>query len=84
MERNNSPDRHRGHVVNDSYPEKINKNEIVPVSYESFVSGIVNRGMDSFVANGPHITVDTTDFDKVKIEDLEEEIRHYIEEKSYG
>ena len=30
--------------------------------------------MDSFVANGPHIVVDTTDFDKMNREDLLKEI----------
>ena len=30
--------------------------------------------MDSFTANGPHILVDTTDFDKVKIDALMKKI----------
>ena len=68
VERNNSPDRHRGHVVNDGYPEKNPGGPVCPVPYEDFVKGITDRGMDRFAANGPHITVDTTDFEKVRIE----------------
>ena len=74
LERNASPDRHRGHVVNDSYPESKTNSTGKTISYDNFVSGIINRGMDSFVANGPHIVVDTTDFDKINREDLLKEI----------
>ena len=70
LERNRSPQRHRGHVVNDCYPGKEEENNVVPVSYENFVSGIVNRGMDHFTANGPQIILDTTDFSKVDADGL--------------
>lgn len=83
-ERNSSPDRHRGHVVNDCYPEKTPNKDINPISYENFVSGIIDRGMDSFEANGPHIVVDTTDFNDLHIETLIEEINSYREEILYG
>lgn len=83
-ERNSSPDRHRGHVVNDCYPEKTQNKDINPISYENFVSGIIDRGMDSFEANGPHIVVDTTDFNDLHIETLIEEINSYREEILYG
>lgn len=83
LKRNDSPDRHRGHVVNDCYPEKIQNNFVAPIPYESFVNGIMNRGMDKFVANGPHIILDTTDFARIdkekllqKIADCREEIMH--------
>lgn len=65
LERNDSPDRHRGHVVNDCYPEIKNNNMISQISYEDFVNGITAREMDRFAANGPHIILDTTDFNKV-------------------
>lgn len=74
VERNNSPDRHRGHVVNDCYPEKTLNRSVKPIAYEDFVNGIIHRGMDSFVANGPQIVMDTTDFHKVHIETLIKEI----------
>lgn len=70
LERNESPERHRGHVVNDCYPEKETNSTAAPVSYEGFVAGITNRGMDRFVANGPHIVVDTTDFSNMNREAL--------------
>ena len=83
-ERNNSPDRHRGHVVNDRYPEKTPNRDVKPISYENFVSGIIDRGMDSFVANGPHIVMDTTDFNKIHIETLIKKINSYRKEILYG
>lgn len=70
LERNDSPERHRGHVVNDRYPELERNNSMQPILYENFVSGIVNRGMDKFVANGPHIIMDTTDFSRIDYDDL--------------
>lgn len=53
-------------------------------SYENFVSGIIDRGMDSFVANGPHIVMDTTDFNKIHIETLIKKINSYREEILHG
>lgn len=79
LERNNSPDRHRGHIVNDCYPEKEQNNHGASISYESFVSGITDRGMDSFAANGPHIILDTTDLEKLDKEALVREIINCIE-----
>lgn len=70
LERNESPKRHRGHVVNDCYPEKERKKEPEPIPYKRFVEGITMRGMDSFTANGPRIVLDTTDFDTVDMEEL--------------
>lgn len=45
LERNDSLERHRGHVVNDCYPEKTKKNPVSQIPYENFVDGIVNRGL---------------------------------------
>lgn len=73
LERNASPDRHRGHVVNDCYPEK-EPGPAPPIPYESFVEGIARRGMDRFLANGPRIVLDTTDFSRIDWEALIERI----------
>ncbi len=74
VERNASIDRHRGHVVNDRYPETIAGRTIAPIPYGRFVAGIQNRGMDSFVSNGPHIVVDTTNFQNVDFKGILREI----------
>lgn len=65
--RDRSPDRHRGHVVNDRYPELEGQPIENPtaLSLEGYLSGIEKRGYDRFAANGPVITVDTTDFSHV-------------------
>jgi len=84
LARNESPDRHRGHVVNDCYPEKEGKSCPAPVlSYENFCEGIRERGMDSFCADGPRIVVDTTDFSLVDREAILEEIIEYGKEFSH-
>lgn len=79
LERNDSPERHRGHVVNDCYPEKKTNGKAEVISYEGFVNGITDRGMDRFAANGPHIVVDTTDFSKIDQESLVKKLMDFIE-----
>lgn len=87
LKRESSPDRHRGHVVNDCYPERKEKepetSRSKTISYESFVRGIEQRGFDAFCADGRQIKVDTTDFSKINMEELflqiaawKEELRH--------
>lgn len=78
--RNMDRDRHRGHVVNDCYPEAVPGRRIEPIPYESFLAGIKNRGMDAFIGNGPHIVVDTSDFANVDFTSLIKEIQRCQEE----
>ena len=84
LERENSPDRHRGHVVNDCYPEKKENNlknlKAKTISYENFVSGIEQRGFDAFCVDGRQIKVDTTDFSKINMEELFSQIEAWKEE----
>ncbi len=83
-ERESSPDRHRGHVVNDCYPEKKENNLKTPkaktISYENFVRGIEQRGFDAFCVDGRQIKVDTTDFSKINMEELFSQITAWKEE----
>lgn len=111
IERNNSPDRHKGHIVNDYYqkPEiKLETNlkakanpvtnlktkpeaspetnskanpeiNIQPVlTQEEFIRGITERGMVEFQLPGPVMEIDTTDFSKVDLRDVTEELRNII------
>ncbi len=84
LERESSPDRHRGHVVNDCYPEKKENNLKTPkaktISYENFVRGIAQRGFDAFCVDGRQIKVDTTDFSKINMEELFSQIAAWKEE----
>lgn len=75
LARNQSSERHRGHVVNDRYPEDGRIAAPPQIPCEAFVAGIKARGMDTFTANGPHITVDTTDFQAVDKPALVRQIR---------
>ena len=78
--RNNSQERHRGHVVNDCYPEReADKGKIVPaIPFENYVEAFVGRGMDSFVGNGPQIKVDTTNLENIDIVKIAEQIKQSI------
>lgn len=82
LERENSPDRHRGHVVNDCYPEKKENHLKTPktISYENFVCGIEKRGFDVFCVDGRQIKVDTTEFSKINMEELFSQIETWKEE----
>lgn len=66
LERDRSPERHGGHVVNTCYPERPGQAESRrPISFEQFVEGFTRRGMAGFDVGGPRIVVDVTDFEKV-------------------
>lgn len=84
LERENSPDRHRGHVVNDCYPEKkkcaLGRQKEASVTYEGFVHGIGQRGFDAFSVGDGQIKVDTTDFSKIDMEKLLSQIVAWKEE----
>lgn len=83
LERNASPDRHRGHVVNDCYPEKnersIEELKSTFIRYENYLYGIEHRGFDAFKVNGEQIRVDVTDFSKVDMPSLLEKIVRWCE-----
>ena len=81
LERNRSPDRHRGHVANDRYPEGERAAPAKDLSFEDFAGGIAARGMDSFSVRGPRITVDTTDFARVDRLAVLENIRGLLREQ---
>lgn len=86
LERESSPDRHRGHVVNDCYPEKKGNGPEGPkaasISYENYVRGIEQRGFEGFCVAGRQIKVDTTDFSKIDMEELLTQIAAWKEEVS--
>lgn len=83
LERDSSPDRHRGHVVNDCYPEKKENTpktlKAKTKSYDDFVRGIEQRGFDAFCVDGRRIIVDTTDFSKIDMEELFSQIAAWKE-----
>ena len=83
-ERNKSLDRHLGHVFNDHYPHEPLCAPAPVISLEQYVEGITSRGMDSFTANGPRITVDTTDVARVDLAALAQQVRAYIAEIENG
>lgn len=59
LARDQSPERHRGHVVNTCYPET-SPSPYVPLSFEAFAAGMDARGYRRFDVGGPRMTVDTT------------------------
>lgn len=84
LDRESSPDRHRGHVVNDCYPEKTANNagepKSTPLSFEDYVQGIEQRGYDVFCVDGRQIKVDTTDFSRIDMEKLFSQVAAWRED----
>ena len=82
--RNGSPDRHPGHVFNDHYPHEPLGAPAPVISLEQYVESIRTRGMDSFTANGPRITVDTTELSRVDLAELAAQVRACIAQIEHG
>ena len=74
LERDLSPERHRGHVVNDCYPEKKKRSpeelRAASIPYETFIHSIEKRGFDAFFVGDKRIKVDTTDFSKIDMDKI--------------
>ena len=83
-ERDLSPGRHRGHVVNDCYPEKKKRSpeelRATSISYENYIHSIQKRGFDAFCVDGRRIEVDTTDFSSIDMERLFLQIAEWKED----
>ena len=80
--RDQSPDRHRGHVVNDCYPEKPGSAATHrTMSYEAFAASMLGRGMDRLPWDGPCLRVDTTYFEKVDREDVLQSVKALMAEQ---
>lgn len=76
LQRDASPARHRGHVVNTCYPEPPGSPPpYVPVGFEQFVEGFRSRGMADFDIGGPRVTVDVTDFSTVDAHAIAQRVR---------
>ncbi|MBQ8201506.1 MAG: AAA family ATPase [Clostridia bacterium] len=76
--RDQSPLRHRGHVVNNCYPEKEPRTAVVPLPFEGFAAAMAARGFDRFDIGGPTLRVDTTDWSQVELADIIAWVRDQI------
>ena len=65
--RNQSPMRHRGHVVNTCYPEKEPRADVAPPPFERFAAAMAARGFDRFDIGEPTLRVDCTDWAQVDV-----------------
>ncbi len=77
IERESSPERHRGHVINTQYPEVDGEKDTIAergISAADFEAAAQRRGMLDF-AIGDLIEVDTTDFAAVNYDDIAEKVR---------
>lgn len=64
LKRDQSPERHRGHVVNTRYPET-EPTPYVPLSLDAFAAGMEARGYRRFDVGGAKLIVDTTEIASV-------------------
>ena len=60
VRRDQSPDRHRGHVVNTEYPER-SPAPYVPMTLDAFLEMVQSRGFRRFDMGGPRKIVNATD-----------------------
>ncbi|MCQ3035647.1 MAG: AAA family ATPase [Bacilli bacterium] len=76
--------RHRGHVVNDCYPEKRGSMRDNPTrkTIEQYMEDIETRGYNTFEANGPLIEADVTDLSKFDYRVIIKEIKRIIAQNS--
>lgn len=66
VERGKSPDRHPGHGAGASYPPRPGEGLLNgPMSFESFVEGVSERGIAEFSVGGEELHVDATHFEQV-------------------
>ena len=77
-----SETRHRGHVVNDRYPEPEGAIRENPTrkTYEQFLRDVESRGYTRFCANGPLLEIDATDLQRVDCEKLVLRLRALLSE----
>ena len=75
-----SDTRHRGHVVNDCYPEPPGAPRENPTrkSYEQFRQDIATRGYTRFQANGPVLEVDVTELSSLDVPALLDSLRKLL------
>ena len=79
-ERDRSPLRHRGHVVNDHYPEEPGtQKKHVTIPFEVFEQSMAARGMDRQPWNSACIQVDATDLNKIDSADVAVKLRAYMQ-----
>lgn len=80
VERDLNTNRHRGHVVNDCYPEKHGTMKDNPTrkTFEQYMDDIKERGYNTFSANGPLIEVDVTDYSNVDYQQIIDQIKEII------
>lgn len=76
--RDQSPERHRGHIVNTEYPEKGEKAPYIPVKLETFKSNMEKRGFHKFDVGGTTVKVDCTDFNQVDYEAINRRLDNII------
>lgn len=79
--RDQGTERHRGHIVNDCYPEPEGapKENPTMLTREGYLSSIEKRGFDRFTGNGPCIVVDTTDFSKIDWKGVVKQVKEAAE-----
>ena len=83
LRRDQSPQRHRGHVVNTQYPEPAGEEAVYqPMSFRRFVEGFTARGMVDFDVGGPRLVVDTTDFSQVDYEGIAAQVRQLLDRET--
>ena len=79
VQRNQSAERHLGHVVNDRYPPLSgSRTRVEPPAYEAFAESMKKRGMDVPPMQGDCLAVDTTDLTRVDMAAVAGEVKAWM------
>ena len=80
VKRDQSPERHRGHVLNTIYPEPAGAgtSPYAPLPCNTLQKGMEARGFRTFDVGGERIEIDTTDFDSFDYPALLDNIRERL------
>jgi len=80
IERDSSPERHRGHVINTQYPEVMETKslESQTINPSLFLTTMEQRGILHFSIGGEEIIVDSTDFSKLSYDQILNKIKEKL------
>lgn len=79
--RDNAHKRHLGHVLQEHYPPREGDSLYYTMTPEEFDEKFFKRGMAAFRCPGPRLDVDMTDFSKVSIPELVDQVRELFNKK---
>lgn len=77
-QRDNARARHLGHVLQEHYPPRPGDSLYYTMTRDEFYDKFIKRGMDSLVFPGSRLEIDTSDFSKVNLHQIVEQVQNLL------